>query len=354
MSREPPLSPSCTSISRCQLSTQNDRAEAYAHGAGLTGAVPGQLQQGTLIDHNLSRVELATLVLIAVIILLTYRAIGAPLVVLAGVAVGFPVTVWALGQLDSRFGLAVPQELDPVVIALLLGILTDYTIFFLSGVRARLAKGDDPPEATRITIAEFTPIIVTSAVILSCSLLALLASTLGFFRDLGPALALTVGVALVVSVTLIPALIATFGRLVYWPTTPRLRPGRASHSLRRAWAGACSLVDRSPSPPPFCVSPRWVAPRGSSRRCSSASARSATFPPGPNRESRRLPPHAGFEPGILSPTSVIVQAPKVASQHRDQLEAMQRQSETTGRRGHARPSRPAHARKARGVLRNHC
>ncbi len=305
------------------LSTQNERADAYAHGAGLTGAVPGQLQQGTLIDHNLSRVELATLVLIAVIILLTYRAIGAPLVVLAGVAVGFPVTVWALGQLDSRFGLAVPQELDPVVIALLLGILTDYTIFFLSGVRARIAKGDDPPEATRITIAEFTPIIVTSAVILSCSLLALLASTLGFFRDLGPALALTVGVALVVSVTLIPALIATFGRLVYWPTTPHSDPAEPSQPSP-SLSGRL-LARRSVAVPTalLCL----AALGGAAWQLASLQLGFGQISDLPAGAQPRLAASAaarGFEPGILSPTSVIVQAPKVASQHRNQLEAMQR------------------------------
>ncbi len=175
---------------------------------------------------------------------MAYRSIGSPLVALAGIAVGFPVTVWGTGPAQRPVRASVvAQELDPVVVALLLGILTDYTIFFLSGVRGRLSRGDDRLTATRTTTAEFTPIIVTSAVILGCGLLALLVSTLGFFRDLGPALALTVGVGLVVAITLIPALMATFGGLVYWPRGARSQTlgalatpaGRAGRLLSRRW-----------------------------------------------------------------------------------------------------------------------
>ncbi len=280
---------------------------------GVTGAIPGQLRQGTLIDQNLSRVELATLALIAVIILLAYRSIGSPLVALAGIAVGFPVTVWALGQLNDRYGLGVPQELDPVVIALLLGILTDYTIFFLSGVRGRLSLGDDRLTATRTTTAEFTPIIVTSAVILSCGLLALLVSTLGFFRDLGPALALTVGVGLVVSITLIPALIATFGGLVFWPRAPVVdesehlaapTPRVTGRLLARRWIAFPAAA--------LCLAALGFA----AWQLQSLNLGFGQISDLPATSAPKVAAQAaarGFAPGILQPTSVLIQAPGVAS-----------------------------------------
>ena len=311
---------------------QNDLANAYARRAaiesgsvvGVTGAIPGQLRQGTLIDQNLSRVELATLALIAVIILLAYRSIGSPLVALAGIAVGFPVTVWALGQLNDRYGLGVPQELDPVVIALLLGILTDYTIFFLSGVRGRLSLGDDRLTATRTTTAEFTPIIVTSAVILSCGLLALLVSTLGFFRDLGPALALTVGVGLVVSITLIPALIATFGGLVFWPRAPIAdesehlaapTPRVTGRLLARRWIAFPAAV--------LCLAALGFA----AWQLHALNLGFGQLSDLPDSSAPKVAAQAaarGFAPGILQPTSVLIQAPGVASNDRSRLEQMQR------------------------------
>ena len=64
------------------------------------------------------------------------------------------------------------------------------------------------------------PIVFTGGVILSLSLLALRASSLGFFRELAPALAATVAVAMLVSLVFVPALIALLGRFAVWPTRP--------------------------------------------------------------------------------------------------------------------------------------
>ena len=64
------------------------------------------------------------------------------------------------------------------------------------------------------------PIVFTGGVILSLSLLALRASSLGFFRELAPALAVTVAVAMLVSLVFVPALIALLGRFAVWPTRP--------------------------------------------------------------------------------------------------------------------------------------
>ena len=64
------------------------------------------------------------------------------------------------------------------MIALMLGIITDYSIFFLSGVRQRrMAEriGGHPCARPRPSI---TPIVLTSGVILSCGLLGLLVSGL--------------------------------------------------------------------------------------------------------------------------------------------------------------------------------
>ena len=64
------------------------------------------------------------------------------------------------------------------------------------------------------------PIVFTGGVILSLSLLALRASSLGFFRELAPALAVTVAVAMLVSLVFVPALIALLGRFAVWPMRP--------------------------------------------------------------------------------------------------------------------------------------
>ena len=309
------------------LAEQSQRTVHYAATArsqsddvvGITGAVPGQLRQGDLIENHLQLTELATLAVIALIVLVAYRSIGAPLVAIAGIAVGFPLTVWTLGRLRDRFGLAIPDELAPVIVALLLGILTDYAIFQLSGVRNRLAAGDHRLAATRVTLAEFAPIIITSAAILAGSLLALLVSTLTAFRDLGPALAVTVILGLVVSITLIPALLAIFGRLVYWPRHVGVDDAHARAALsgrliaRRAVAVPVVVV---------CLAGLVLA------AVQLASLRLGFGQIGdlPANSTPRMAADAagkGFPRGIVSPTAIILRGPGISTVHRGSLENLQ-------------------------------
>jgi putative drug exporter of the RND superfamily len=311
------------------LAEQSRQAVHYADTArsqsddvvGITGAVPGQLRQGDLIDSHLLLTELATLAAIALIVLVAYRSIGAPLVAMAGIAVGFPVTVWLLGRLRDRYGLAIPDELAPVIVALLLGILTDYAIFLLSGVRNRLAAGDHRLVATRETLAEIAPIVTTSAAILAGSLLALLISTLSAFRDLGPALAVTVLLGLAVAITLIPALLAMFGALVYWPS--RVRPAGATADPGPALSGRL-LARRAVAFPvaAACLAGLVLA----ALQLGSLRLGLGQIGDLPSNSTPRVAARAageGFPPGIVSPTAIILRGRGIASADRGSLERLQ-------------------------------
>jgi putative drug exporter of the RND superfamily len=284
--------------------------------ARLTGAIPGQFAQGLLIDHNLNLIELITLALIVLVVAVTYRSLTAPLVPLAAIGVAFPITLVGLHQLSARFGIYVPQELDPIVIALMLGIITDYSIFFLSGVRQRRVGGEDRRTSVRSTTAEITPIVLTSGVILSCGLLGLLVSGLEFFKHLGPALALTVAVALVVSLTLLPALLAVVGRYAYWPRavtadpgpavapSGEVRPYRLAYLMASRPAAALTAVT--------CIAVLAVG---------AAQLRHLRLGFGqisdlPQSSAPKRAAHAaaeGFAPGILAPATILVQSTGISA-----------------------------------------
>ena len=187
------------------------------HVVGVTGVAVARDAQGKIIVAHLPQVELATLLAIAVIVGLQFRSVGAPLAVLvcAGVAylVDIRVVAWA-GQLA---GITVPPDLEPVLLVLLLGVTTDYSVFFLAGMRGRLHGGDARLPAARRATAEYLPIIVTAGLIVAAGSASLGVARLAVVRALGPGLALTVLIAMVVAVTLTPALIAIFGRLLFLP-----------------------------------------------------------------------------------------------------------------------------------------
>src|SRR5512134_1916071 len=192
------------------------------HYAGVTGPGPARLAQFEEIENALPLVELGTVLAIALVVGLTFRSLGAPLLTLVASGIAFLVAGGTIPWVTDRLGAEIPQEVEPLVVALTLGIVTDYTIFFLAGCRRELARGTPRLEAARRSTAAVAPIVATAGLIVVTGTAALVVGELEFFRAFGPALALTAGVSLAVSITFVPASLALFGRLVFWPS---LRPG---------------------------------------------------------------------------------------------------------------------------------
>lgn len=188
---------------------------------GVTGSIPARLTQEDQITSKLPYVEIATVVVIALIVGIAFGSVVAPIVTLFAGVVAYVVALRVVAWAGMRYGFVPPAELEPLVVVLLLGIVTDYAIFFLSGMRSRLEAGEGRSQAARATTAQFTPIIVTAGLMVAAGTAALSVATQRFFRSFGPGMAITVLVGLLVAVTLLPALLATFGRGLFWPRRPR-------------------------------------------------------------------------------------------------------------------------------------
>ena len=209
-----------------ELSLQRRRraAEAYAERflkpadgtrVAITGASPARLAQFEAIEGALPIITGASVLLVALIVGVHFRSIGAPLVTLAAAALAYAISVRVLGWSGERLGLTVPQEVEPVLVVLLLGLVTDYAIFFLSGMRAALARGLPKREAMREATTGTARIVFTAGLIVAAGTGALVAGRLDFFRAFGPGLALTALVSLAVCITFIPAVMALFGRRLF-------------------------------------------------------------------------------------------------------------------------------------------
>lgn len=193
------------------------RQASGAETAHLTGAVPAAAAESSLVEEHLPWVEIATVAIVVGILLVYFRSLAIPLLCLAGVALSYLLTDRLLGLVVERFGLAIPEEAEPVVVALLFGVLTDYLVFFLSGFRARLRQGASAVEAASAVTGELLPVISTAALMIAGATMTLALSGVDFLSAFGPAMAISVLVAAVVSLTFIPACLAILGRLVFWP-----------------------------------------------------------------------------------------------------------------------------------------
>ncbi|MBS1861198.1 MAG: MMPL family transporter [Actinobacteria bacterium] len=193
------------------------RRATAANTAHITGSVPAAAAESNLVEEDLIWVEIATVVVVVGILLAYYRSLAIPLLCLAGVGLSYLVADRLLGLVAERFGLVIPEEVQPVIIALLFGVLTDYLVFFVSGFRARLRRGSSTVEAASAVTGELLPVVSTAALMIAGATMTLTLAGVDFLSAFGPAMAISVLVAAVVSLTFVPACLALLGRFVFWP-----------------------------------------------------------------------------------------------------------------------------------------
>jgi putative drug exporter of the RND superfamily len=214
--------------------------------AFATGFIPGTLAQSDLITHNLLWVELAAVLFVAVVIGGYLRSLLAPLVTLAAAGIAYLISIGVVAWLAQTQGLELQNQVEPIVVVLLLGVVTDYSVFFLSGMRGRIRRGEAPADAARDATAEVLPIIVTAALLVAAGLATLRLASIGFVQTLGPAMAVVVLVSLGVLITFVPACMRMLCRRLFWPglgEQPAVDPlfTRAGAAVRRGVARGTSV-----------------------------------------------------------------------------------------------------------------
>jgi len=305
-------------------------AQAYAHWflsqpgddvVGVTGPVPAEYTQGLIIQRDLFWVELLTVLAIALIVGARFGTVGAPLAALACAGTAYVLAVRIVAWVAQRIGAPLPPDLDPVLVVLLLGVTTDYSVFFLDGMRRYLASGVPRAKAARLATAEVTPIVVAAGLIVAAATASLAVARTQLLQAFGPGLALTVLTALVVSMTLAPALMAVLGGALFglkWarrrPAQPRpteptpARPGLRVRTARFAAERPMALLIAL-----ACVAGLLAAAWGvRDLRLGSPLIRELPASSAIVRASTAAAD--GFAPGILSPTEILVTGPGVASQ----------------------------------------
>jgi len=268
-----------------------------------TGVVPGQLEQANAVKDALPWIELATLLAIALILGIYFRSVVAPLVTLATAGVAYVVALRAVSFYTTHLGSSLPHEIEPLVVVLLLGVVTDYSVFFMTGLRDRLAEGEELPGAAVRTTQGFLPIIVTAGLLVAGGIATLRVASLDFLQALGPAMAISVIVGMIVSITFVPALMALLGPHLFWPghhlTGHRARVAqrgllRFVLSRRRALGVVAGIV--------VLLGVAAVGLAGTRLGLNPISALT-------DQPAKRASNAAGkgFPPGIISPTELIVQ-----------------------------------------------
>ncbi|MEU6707969.1 MMPL family transporter [Streptomyces wuyuanensis] len=194
------------------------------------------------IDGLLLGVALATVLLI---LLLVYRSLLLPLVVIAGAVLALGLACAVVYALADRDVVRVDGQVQGILSILVIGAATDYALLLTARYREELAGSGDGFAAMRAALRRSTGPVVASAATVALGLLALLFSDLTNNRALGPVGAIGIVCAVLTTLTFLPAVLVLLGRAAYWPARPG-RPAGDGASGQGVWSRVAALVDRAP------------------------------------------------------------------------------------------------------------
>ncbi|MEU0990777.1 MMPL family transporter [Streptomyces sp. NPDC005953] len=193
------------------------------------------------IDGLLLGVALAA---VLVILLLVYRSVLLPLVIILGSVFALGLACAVVYFLADRGVVRVDGQVQGILSILVIGAATDYALLLTARYREELAHTTDRFLAVRAALRRSTGAIVASAATVALGLLALLLSDLTNNRALGPVGAIGIVCSVLSALTFLPAVLVLLGRAAYWPAKP---PSDQSPSnASGVWTRVAHLVDRAP------------------------------------------------------------------------------------------------------------
>ncbi|WP_431947172.1 MMPL family transporter [Actinacidiphila sp. bgisy167] len=224
-----------------------DRIARSAAGvAGTTAHVAGPAASQADLGDAFAGIDglllFTALGVVLVILLLVYRAVLLPLVIIVGSVFSLALACGVVYALADRGTVRVDGQVQGILSILVIGAATDYALLLAARFREELAARDDRFAAMRAALRRSAGAIVASAATVALGLLALLASDLTNNRALGPVGAIGIVCAVASSLTFLPAALLLFGRTAYWPARPRERRPEGEG----VWRRVAALVDRTP------------------------------------------------------------------------------------------------------------
>lgn len=288
-------------------------------------AVAGDSEGGGLVTHVTGPVALtvdaadvfqdidltlliATTALIIVLLVAIYRSPLIALVPLVMVGVAYAVAAGIVYLLVTGAGLAINPQATGILIILMFGAGTDYSLLVIARLREELRREEDHHAAVAAALRGTAPAVLASGGTVAAAMLVLMFADLRSTATQGPVLAIGIAVILAAGLTLLPALLAIAGRRAFWPATPTTDEGdgRGTALWRRLGAG---VVRR-----PVIVLLVTVAALSAGAVGNVVSTGGLSFNTGfrdepPSIEGQQALAEA-FPAGEVAPTDVLVRAPQ--------------------------------------------
>jgi putative drug exporter of the RND superfamily len=210
-----------------------DKAVAPARKAGMKVSYGGQLGQAAAPKPNDVASELIGLTVALIVLLAGFGSVIAGILPLGSAIIGVFTGLGLLGMTAAAISYSTSSPTLATMMGLGVGI--DYALFLTTRHRQHLIEGDDVISAVRRTMAGSGRSIVIAATTVVIAMLGLYASGIAFIGKLGLAAAITVAVAALAALTLVPALLAVAGSQIdrWHVRTPVAEPHNTDGPLHR-------------------------------------------------------------------------------------------------------------------------
>ena len=256
---------------------------------------------------------IATLSLVLILLLVVYRAPLLALLPLLTVGAAYMVAIGIAYLLIDAGAITVNTEGTFLLLVLVFGAGTDYSLLLVHRYREEMQGGKPPGEALPAALAESVPAIAASGGTVIAAMLVLLVADLQSTHWLGPILAIGIAVMLAAAFTLLPALLSLLGERAFWPaagSTHQLRGSKPTHPAdlepRNAWGRVAALVRRRSRPIILIVFAGLIvlALGNLTHHGTIGFGQGETRPTNSSRGTAVLNEH--FPPGIGSPLTAVV------------------------------------------------
>ncbi len=227
--------------------TKNLPAGVEAYVTGPAGFTADLVEAFSGIDGLLL---LVALIAVFVILVLVYRSILLPVAVLATSLFALCVALLTVWWLAKAGILLLSGQTQGILFILVIGAATDYALLYTARYREELRTNLHKWDATMAALkGSFEPILASGSTVIA-GLLCLLLSDLKSNSTLGPVAAIGIAFAMLSALTLLPAILFSFGRSAFWPKRPHYEPdiARLEDGMHTTgiWAWLARQIRRRP------------------------------------------------------------------------------------------------------------
>ena len=193
----------------------------------LTGGVGFQADISNAFAGADFKLLLVTVIVVAVLLIITYRSPVLWIVPLAVVGTADGLAGAVVSALAKPFGITLDASVSGILSVLVFGAGTNYALLLVARYREELQKVEDRSLAMLTAVKSAGPAIAASGGTVALSLITLLFAQLAGNRALGFACAIGVVVAILFALIVLPAALVVCGRGLFWPFVPRVHEASA-------------------------------------------------------------------------------------------------------------------------------